>query len=565
MLRYLLCLPWVLLAASSYGQSSSFPQDYFRNPLEIPIALAGGFGECRPNHFHTGIDLKTNQQENLKVLAAAEGFVSRVSISHTGYGNAVYITHPNGYTTVYGHLNTFFPALQKWVTEQQYQRQSWAGDFIPTAGQFPLEKGALVARSGNTGGSTGPHLHFEIRHTDTDETLNPLLFGFKVPDTKAPKVSKLAFYNAEKSLYEQEPALENYAPEKVYTLDYARLALGVEAKDYTDNSLNWLGIYEMKLFKDDQLEFATRISKIDLNQNRYMNAYADFKTRARTKQWYQLLYRLPGNKLEVYPFENALRGALELEPGRTHVIRIELSDPQGNTSQLQFKVRYTGKLHPAKPTKADSIYLKANQARSIATPLFQLQLPEDALYDDLYFRYSSADPPPGAVSKMLHLLSPEIPLHTYSTLKIKLTTPVAFNDRQKLAIVHLIKAARLPGNHPQNGMAAAYESGWATAPIRTFGEYHVVVDTVAPTITPLTALKGKMKDLKTIVFRVDEETTSVASFSGTLNGNWILFARKGNQFVYTVDQHCPPGTHELVVQAIDENKNLRELRHTFSH
>lgn len=563
MLRYLLCLPWLLLALSGRGQSD-LPQGYFRNPLEIPISLAGGFGECRPNHFHTGIDLKTNQRENLKVLAAAEGYVSRVSISHTGYGNAVYVAHPNGYTTVYGHLNSFFPALQQWVTEQQYLRQSWAGDFFPSAAQFPLKQGELLALSGNTGGSTGPHLHFEIRNTSTGETLNPLLFGFEVADSRPPKVSGLALYNAAESIYEQEPALTGYSPDKVYTVDFARLAIGVEAKDYTDNSLNWLGIYEMKLFQDEKLQFATRISRIDLNRNRYMNAYADFRVHKQTGQWYQLLYRLPGNLLDLYSFENDQRGAILLEPGRAHAIRIELSDPMGNTTRLRFKLRYTGKLHPAVAPAPDSFYLKANVAKTVATPDFQLQLPADALYDDVYFRYSSDPAPPAAVSRAIRILGQEIPLHNFSTLKIKLSTPLAFELRQKLAIVHPIKAAALPGNHPQTGMAATYESGWAVAAVRTFGAYHVIVDTLAPLITPLTDVKGRLKAAqKRIEFRVDEETTSIAHFSAHLDGKWLLFTRKGNRFVYEFDDRCPPGPHELVVRATDENDNLREARFNF--
>src|ERR1700743_506582 len=182
---------------------SGYPQDYFRDPLDIPMSLAANFGELRPNHYHMGLDIRTQHRENLPVFAAADGYVTRIEIEPAGFGQAIYIRHPNGYTTVYGHLNRFFPALEAYVRAQQYRQQSWEVNLRIPEGLFPVKKGQFIALSGSTGGSQGPHLHFEIRRTAGDINLNPLLFGLPVPDRTPPTLVRLAWYDRTSSIYEQ--------------------------------------------------------------------------------------------------------------------------------------------------------------------------------------------------------------------------------------------------------------------------------------------------------------------------------------------------------------------------
>ncbi|WP_431212323.1 M23 family metallopeptidase [Puia sp. P3] len=183
----------------------SYPVDYFRDPLAVPISLAANFGELRPNHYHMGLDIRTQHRENLPVFAAADGYVARVQIEPAGFGLAIYIRHPNGYTTVYGHLNQFFPGLAEYVSQQQYKQRSWQVDLDIPSSMFPVKKGAFIAYSGNTGGSQGPHLHFEIRRTAGDVNQNPLLFGLPVPDNVPPVFARLAWYDRNLGIYEQSP------------------------------------------------------------------------------------------------------------------------------------------------------------------------------------------------------------------------------------------------------------------------------------------------------------------------------------------------------------------------
>ena len=202
--RILVVSAVILYNLTAYGQAD-YPKDYFRNPLDIPIVLAGNFGECRPNHFHSGIDIKTNEKENYKVYAAAEGYISRIKMEPGGFGHALYVAHPNGYTTLYAHLNDFMPAVQQYVTEQQYKIESWELDITVDPAKFPVKKGEQIAWSGNTGGSAGPHLHFEIRNSATEHPLNPLLFGLPVVDKIPPRPTQLAFYPMPHGIYSLDP------------------------------------------------------------------------------------------------------------------------------------------------------------------------------------------------------------------------------------------------------------------------------------------------------------------------------------------------------------------------
>src|SRR4051812_46271704 len=203
MIRFLLIFSLAILTHNSFAQK--YPQGYFRNPLDIPMQLVANFGEIRANHWHMGLDIRTNHKVNQPVHAAAEGYIARVSVEPGGFGQAIYINHPNGYTTLYGHLNSFFPALAAYVKEQQYGKESWRINLTIPPEMFPVKKGTLIALSGSTGASEGPHVHFEIRDTKTENCLNPLMFGFPIPDAVPPTISRLAMYDRNKSSYDQSP------------------------------------------------------------------------------------------------------------------------------------------------------------------------------------------------------------------------------------------------------------------------------------------------------------------------------------------------------------------------
>lgn len=286
-MRRLLLFCLLSSSLSVYAQSFFTPQKYppnsFRNPLDFPISLVGNFGECRPNHFHSGIDIRTNGKENQAIHAIDDGFVSRIKMEENGFGTALYITHLNGYTSLYAHLNSYFPELEKYVQQKQYETKSWKQDIYFPPHQFPIRKGKLIAWSGNTGSSQGPHLHLEIRNTKTENPLNPLLFFGSLPDTKAPILKQIAVYDGNKSIYEQRPLLlpitKGKLAKETIVIPSSKAFLGLVGDDFMEAASGTLGIYQMNLYVNDQAYFAWQMDNISYDITRYMNALADFKSK----------------------------------------------------------------------------------------------------------------------------------------------------------------------------------------------------------------------------------------------------------------------------------------------
>lgn len=566
-MKFVFAITGLLVMAGQAGAQENYPQGYFRNPLDIPITLAGNFAECRPNHFHTGLDLKTNEKENMKVYAAAEGYVSRIVISHSGYGNAIYITHPNSYTTLYGHLNDFYPALQQYMLQQQYAKESWNVDLKLSAGQFPVTKGQFIAFSGTTGGSTGPHVHFEIRDTKTQHVLNAALFGLPIKDDIPPVPKGIALYN-EGSVYEQQAQLfslkkngNDYTTAKPLTVNSGNVRIAVRADDYMNASSNTLGVYEMKLYLDDILQASWRLNDIDFDQNRYVNAFADFKLKEENKGWYQTLFRIKGNQISNYTFLNKANGALDISDERAHEVHITLSDALGNISDIRFMI--TGSANNASTTAGKNCTVwQAGKSNELKTNTLSFKADSDALYDDICLKYME-QASTKYNSHIVQIQDTKVPLQSNAELRIKLNKLMPFALASKLVFVHHIKAAALPGNNPQDAAAAEYKNGWVSALVRTFGNYYVTTDTIAPVIKSLQKTNVLSK-AKSIRFTVTDNLTSVQSFRAELDGKWLRFVRSGNTYSYAFDEHCPAGKHTLNISVADENNNKRTFNYTFT-
>lgn len=553
------CLLPQLLQAQ-YLPGKSYPQGYFRNPLNIPIELAGNFGELRPNHFHSGIDIKTAQRENLPVHAAADGYVSRVNVSHSGFGYALYITHPNGYTTLYAHLNGYYPALAAYIKQQQYKLESWAGSFDIPAGMFPVKKGDFVAWSGNTGGSAGPHLHFEIRNTKSEKPLNPMLFGFDIPDTRTPEVFRIALYDMEKSIYEQTPLM---LPVKKVNGDYvttqpvvkvraSQAGIGINAIDRQSNSANANGIYEVLLFDNDVPSIGFQLDDIGYEETRYINAHVDYKVKKGGGPYLQLVFSLPGNNLGIY-HDIKGDGTIDLSDGAAHPVKLLVKDAYGNSSTVKFSLQQSGE-PVASAGCANTMY---PESRNIfENNQVEFYLDEAALYDRICFNYRELpNSGPKAYSNTYRLHTALVPIHDYYTLRLKPTREIPASLTSKVVMVR--------SGLGEGVSATTLVNGWYEGKFRDFGDFHLEIDTVAPSVTTVGGLKnGSNLSKATKLSFTMSDASGIKNYRATLDGKWLLLSRRGNVLTYAFDEHCSEGAHTLQLAVTDEAGN--EKVHTFT-
>lgn len=556
-----------LIPFSSFAQYDPAPRyakDYFRNPLNIAISLAGNFGELRPNHYHMGLDLKTERRENLPVHASADGYISRIKVEPWGFGRAIYINHPNGFTTLYAHLNDFMPELEAWVKAQQYEAQSWAVYRELPPGKFPVKKGDLIAYSGNTGGSMGPHLHFEFRRTADDVNLNGMLFGLPLADNTKPNIVRLALYDRTKSTYEQSPRLLALAAKgngsfsaAAQTVSTPRVSFAITAYDTHSGSTNLNGIYEAVLYDNDKAVIGFRMDNISYAGTRYLNAHIDYKTRANGGAYLQHLSELQGYENSIYKKFSG-DGVLDISDGKEHRIRIEVKDAYGNTSIAGTTVKYDGKPVVFAPSAGQRFY--PGQVGVFESPECEFALGEKSLYDSVSITYSQqATSLPQVVSSLHAIGNKGIPIQDSLLVRIKLTKGIPAELIPRVVMQRFVgtKKEVVPVN---------WSEGWATGRFRDFGNFQLVLDTTAPVIKPVGWVDGaNLSKAGRLVFTVDDNLDEWRVTRTLLDGKWIRFTNdKGRNFIYRFDELCGPGEHELFIIAFDAAGNRTEKLFRFS-
>lgn len=552
-----LCFVQQVFAQSSLFEHRDYPQGYFQWPVRASIELAANFGELRPNHYHMGLDCKTNRRENLPVLAAADGYVAKVKIEPYGFGRAIYINHPNGTTTLYAHLNEFYPELEHYITEQQYRLEQWKVFLDIPEGLLKVKKGDFIANSGNTGGSQGPHLHFEIRDTKTDKVLNPMLFGFPINDRVAPDILRLAVYDRNKSTYEQSPriiglkkaggAYTTTVPEVLVSTD--KVSFAITSYDRYTGSTNQNGIYRAELLEEGRAVCGFEMDSISYDETRYLNAHIDHAFRFRGGSYLEHLSRLPGNPSGIYRGGD---GVIQLKPGESKQMQVRVYDANGNESTLNFIVRRSG--NPEQVVEPARLFLP-NVFNVFDEAEARFYLPGNALYDRFGFVYNQSPSVFGGRRHQLH--DPSVPVHVYF--------PVSLKGQYPLTDTGKIIMKRSFGSK-DDYKKATYENGWYRAMFREFGYYELIRDTEAPVVVPVGFRDGmKASALKKIIFRVTDNTEEIRLFRAELDGKWLRFSNdKGRSFVYEFDERCGPGNHELRLVVEDLAGNRTEKRFQFT-
>lgn len=545
-MRFLLVLffSWIGMVTTQ----AQYDKGYFRSPLGIPLYLAGNFGEFRPNHFHTGLDFKTNQVENLPVYAVADGFVSRIAVSHSGYGYCLYVQHPNGFTSVYAHLNSFDQRISNYLLEQQRKKEQWNVDVTVDSGKLVYKKGDQIALSGNTGGSIAPHLHFEIRNTLTEKVINGMHFGFPIVDKLAPVMRQVGIYDAAKSVYMQEPLIRSVSSlqGKEWVVKVPSVRLGVIAEDFMNNSTNTLGIYKTELIVDGNLIVQTEMNELDFANNKSINGYTDYKYRATNKDWMQVLYRSQNNPLDFYKkLEN--NGVVDLVANKKRHIIIKLHDYDNNFNEVSFYLVYEPQGIDIKVVTA----ISSLQPFKYRNTYYQFNNDGYAFYDEVPISID-VHPAVNKWSKVISVHQQNIPLAKPQELYLKLLHPIPFQWYGKLVFRHEVKAQALPGAQAQSGMKATIKNGQAFALIKTLGNYYVDIDTLAPKIKVIT------NNTNMVQVQVTEETTNIKSFKAYLNDKFVVFSRKGNVFTSEVPSfYEKKGVLKIIVA--DDNDNKSEV------
>ncbi len=486
-LLYILLL-FLLLPPAIYAQPlPEYPKGYFIWPLDLTPEIVANFGELRVNHYHMGLDCRTAQKQNLPVYAVADGYISRIKIEPLGFGRAIYIDHPNGYTSLYAHLNDFFPELEQYVKEQQYKLKSWAVDLHFTPGQFPVEKCKFIAYSGNTGASQGPHVHFEIRDSKTEKVLNPTLFGLPLPDTIAPDIMRLAIYDREQSSYEQSPRIFSLVKkDSFYTtvppiikVDARELSFGISASDRCNGSSNRNGIFSATLYENNQPVSGFRMNNIGYDETRYLNAHIDYKLRSGGGPMIQHITRLPGYPDGIYSTISN-NGLISITDTLVHFLRITVSDADGNSSDLLFGIQSNssaGNTTAAKTGTDQRPFFSPGNINVFENDNIRFYLPANCLYDSFRFSYSESKPKTGYPVYQLHNAS--IPLHSYFPVTIR-----GASSMPDKTVIHRFANGRhdySKAEPVQNGK----ESGWYKAWFRDLGSFQLMVDSIPPAITPI--------------------------------------------------------------------------------
>lgn len=555
------------------GQSrNALPKDYFDAPVNIPMYLAGNFGEIRGNHFHAGIDIKTNQVEGLPVLAAAEGFVSRIKVGLYGYGKALYIEHPNGFTTCYAHLLRFNDELEQYIREQQYRSKSFEVDVYPKPGALRVNRGDEIAKSGNTGGSGGPHLHFEIRKTTGQTPINPLLFNFDIKDNIKPVIKTISVYPL------NDTSLVNGKHEPLHTTVRGNngvyhlpgplqlsargvIGLGIETIDKANGTHNRLGVYRVSMIADADTAYRHEMFEIPFGLSRYINAHIDYYETKKRRRRVQKSFLEPNNKLNIYQ-TSPTKGKLFFNQ-YGHDIFYEVQDAYGNTSHIRFTIEPDTVTPPGKRSIPEgSKRFSFKKENIFKDGKCAVRFPAYSLYNDLDFVYKTEPRIHGAFSEVHHIGDLYTPLHKYINVSIE-TDSVPNHLRNKLYAVSLDSRLRVISTE---GGSLSHNNIF-TFRTRGLGPYTILSDTLPPKIkggiSSGIQVLTKNDQLK---FVISDNESGIKKFEGFIDGNWALmeFDYKTGEFWLQPDaDRLEPGLHELKIYITDAAGNTATKKTEF--
>lgn len=546
-------------------------EGYFGRVLDIsPPTIVGNFGEPRRLHFHTGLDFRTNQEEGHAVFAAADGYVSRINVSGVGYGNALYITHPNGYVTAYGHLQQFNYKIAQRLRKEQYAKESFAVDFYLSTNELPVKKGDTIALSGNSGGSGGPHLHFEIRDS-LEHVYNPLLFGYKLKDVMKPIISYLKFYPLDdlknkcdgyraKLIRNKEGNYE--VTGGIVKLNASQVGFSVNAYDVMNLTEAHTGIYNITVFDGDKMIYEYQIDRISFPERRYVMSHIDYPIfMNESRKSFHKCFVEPGNKCPVY--SNLLNaGAINISDNKQHDIHIEVSDYAGNVSLIKFKIQNdkTSVLFKVKELKYTTRF-DFDHENEFSNSDVKVQIPQGCLFDNVFFNYSSAlSTEPNIFSKIHQLDNSNTQVFDWFDLSIK-------TENLNPLLVDKAVVVFKDGAGATTSRGGKFEKGLIVTKAREFGTYYVRLDTTKPQIKILNVVSGRnMRNYNKILVKISDNLSGITDFDTYIDGKWMVtvYDAKSAMLTHTLDPKLLAGEHIFKIVVTDERKNVAEYSIKFA-
>ena len=537
----------LLLTTSLLSAQSAFTPS---PPLDIPLVLSGTFAELRGNHFHGGIDIKTQGRSGLKIVAVADGYVSRVAVSPYGYGNALYLRHPEGYTTVYGHLNAFYPELEKWIEDQMRDHSKNDGNLYPSPEQFKVTRGQLVAFSGNTGGSFGPHLHFEIRDTKTEEPLNPLEFGLEVQDTRKPDVRGLRW------------TAKDFADKGTFkagdTIKFSQgLGIDLFTTDKQDLANNNNGVYSIDATIDGQTFFTANYRRINFSTSRFINAHINYDLYCSRGVRYTRLYELENNPLKITdtyeisaPAFRASKGWITVAQDSVVMVKASVRDFEGNTSEFSFYIEGNEPL----PLGKRPLKLDWKKDHDLTLGPIQIHIPAGALYKTAEFNVVEKSTDQYVIGEG------RVALQTYMTLNWTL------DSTQTPGVGYFLWEANHKGK--KSAITGERDGAVLTFKTRSTGTYSLDQDLKKPEVSLLktTTYARSNSAFREVRLRVADDKTGVERYSARIDDQFarIDFDYKNEMLKVIVPKDIPAGSHNLRVVVIDGVGNTSVEEYTIT-
>ena len=544
-----------LLFSMGLKAQETFPQ--YPSPVDIPVYLSATFAELRNNSFHAGVDIKTQGVEGKSVYAVADGYVSRIGVSPYGYGNVIYITHNDGYTSVYAHLQRFNKAIAKYVMDYQYRNKTFASSIFLSKDTFPVKAGDFIGYSGNTGGSGGPHVHYELRHTKSEKPVNPLYFGLKVEDKVKPNIKGLAVYPVNDTSTVEGKDQPLYFTEKDYVHANGVIAFGINTDDQVGSSTNKNGPYTYELYLDTILRFKVECDSFSYSEPKYINSLIDYKRYKEKGNRYVRTEVDPYNKLSMYVVKN---GVVRVEEADTVDVCFKIGDYAGNVSTASFKLVGTAPVVVEKEPLSRSYYfVKADGSLNsqITIEDFQVELEKGTLFKDLWIRTSLSDPK-GCCSRCYGFGQETQPV--FKLFKVRIKPQEKWAKNSKLYIAYFDGAGKVSS---LGGKMTA--DGYVETTTRSLGQYALKIDSIAPVVKILNFKeKDTITSSNTLKVKISDDMTGIESYNMYANDAWLLgqYDAKNNLLYYEVDSHMKAGenTVKVVVKDAVGNTTTKKVK-----